>query len=75
MFRFKFSLTIYDGEENEIYNELYQEVNDDGVLSVNSLLPENLDIKTGADDNDYVEICYNGECFTCDENDGGGHAW
>lgn len=66
---------MYDGEGTEFYNELYQEVDDDGLLSVKSLLPKTVEIKTGSEDNDFVEICYRGECFTCGDDDGGDHKW
>lgn len=66
---------MYDGQGTEFYNELYKEVDDNGDISITSLLPWTLDIKTGPEDNDFVEICYSDQCFTCDDNDGGGHGW
>ena len=72
---FEFSLGMIDGDGNQFYNEQHGEVNDDGLLSVASLLPWTVEITAGPDDNDFVKICYHDQCFTCDDNDGGSHGW
>ncbi|SPO07761.1 uncharacterized protein DNG_10456 [Cephalotrichum gorgonifer] len=71
--RFKFDLQIWDGEGNDIYHELHQEVDEHGLLSVKSLLPYTIEIQTTGEDNDDVGICYADQCFSCDGNDGGDH--
>lgn len=50
-----------------------REVDEDGNLSIMSLLPWTLDMKTQGGDNDPVEICYADQCFSCPED--GGHGW
>ncbi|SPO01391.1 uncharacterized protein DNG_04067 [Cephalotrichum gorgonifer] len=71
--RFKFSLQIFDGKGKSIYNKLYQEVNEQNVLSVWTVLPYSIEIQAGNNDKDFVNICYAGQCFSCDDNDGGAH--
>ena len=61
-------------KEKEILHVADQEVDDDGNLSIISLLPWTLSIKTQEDDNDPVEICYSDQCFSCPNKDGG-HGW
>ncbi|SPO02608.1 uncharacterized protein DNG_05281 [Cephalotrichum gorgonifer] len=71
--RFMFDLGVFDGKGTSIYSELHQEVDETGRFSVKSVLPYTIEIKTTVEDNDFVEICYAGQCFSCDDNDGGTH--
>lgn len=48
-------------------------VADDGTLAMSSKLPYLLTFKVGAYDSDPVQFCYAGECWSCDDHDGGAH--
>lgn len=46
-------------------------VHNDGTLSMPSKLPYMLTFQVGAEDDDYVKLCYAGDCWSCNQNDGG----
>lgn len=70
-----FDLQVFDGEGNDIYHEVHQEVDENGRISVKSMLPYTIEIQTTGEDNDFVNICYASQCFSCDDDDGGNHKW
>jgi hypothetical protein len=73
--RFKFDLELFDGKGRSFYHERYMEVDAEGRLSIQSALPYTVEIMTTIEDNDFVSFCYAGQCWSCDNNDGGVHKW
>lgn len=71
--RYAFDITLYDAEGNQIGHVQHKEVDEGGHLSMTSQLPYTLDLSSGQSDEDFVSFCYAGQCWTCDDGDGGNH--
>jgi hypothetical protein len=71
--RYAFDITLYDGAGAQIGHVQKREVDEGGYLSMTSPLPYTLDLSSGQKDEDPVSFCYAGECWSCDDGNGGAH--
>lgn len=71
--RYRFDVVMYDSVGKQIGHVQRAEVDENGHLSITSKLPFTLELSSGDNDQAFVSFAYNGQTWSCDDNDGGTH--